>query len=100
MSNAAVRVIQGPLAVPHRFLPLALVFDGSVVEVRPPMTMIVVLLPFTLIGKGVVGEAPKSVGSNGETVFRLKGERAFEVDVWTFKPSMSATLTPRILVLP
>ena len=28
--------------------------------------------------------APKSVGSNGETVFRLKGERAFEVDVWTF----------------
>ena len=27
---------------------------------------------------------PKSVGSNGETVFRLKGERAFEVDVWTF----------------
>ena len=29
-------------------------------------------------------EAPKSVGSNGETVFRLKGERAFEVDVWTF----------------
>ena len=29
-------------------------------------------------------EAPKSVGSNGEPVFRLKGERAFEVDVWTF----------------
>ena len=29
-------------------------------------------------------KAPKSVGSNGETVFRLKGERAFEVDVWTF----------------
>ena len=29
-------------------------------------------------------EAPKSVGSNGETVFRLKGEGAFEVDVWTF----------------
>ena len=29
-------------------------------------------------------EAPKSVGSNDETVFRLKGERAFEVDVWTF----------------
>ena len=26
----------------------------------------------------------KSVGSNGETVFRLKGERAFEVDFWTF----------------
>ena len=24
------------------------------------------------------------MGSNGETVFRLKGERAFEVDVWTF----------------
>ena len=31
-----------------------------------------------------IREAPKSVGSNGETVFRLKGERAFEVDVWTF----------------
>ena len=29
-------------------------------------------------------EAPKSVWSNGETVVRLKGERAFEVDVWTF----------------
>ena len=29
-------------------------------------------------------EAPKSVGSNGETVFRLKDERVFEVDVWTF----------------
>ena len=27
-------------------------------------------------------EAPKFVGSNGETV-RLKGERAFEVAVWT-----------------
>ena len=27
---------------------------------------------------------PNSVGSNGETVLRLKGERAFEVDVWTF----------------
>ena len=26
---------------------------------------------------------PKSVGSNGQTVLRLKGERAFEVDVWT-----------------
>ena len=29
-------------------------------------------------------EAPKSVESNGETVLRLKGERAFEADVWTF----------------
>ena len=29
-------------------------------------------------------EAPRSVGSNGETIFRLKGERAFEVGVWTF----------------
>ena len=29
-------------------------------------------------------EAPRSVGSNGETVLRLKGARAFEVDVWTF----------------
>ena len=27
-------------------------------------------------------EVPKSVGSNSETVFRLKGERAFEVEVW------------------
>ena len=27
---------------------------------------------------------PISVGSNGETVLRLKGERAFEVGVWTF----------------
>ena len=33
---------------------------------------------------GSTWEAPKSVGSNGETVFGLKGERAFEVDVWTF----------------
>ena len=45
--------------------------------------------------------APKSVGSNGEIVFRLKGERASvrgrRLDV---QPSMSATLTPRILVLP
>ena len=24
------------------------------------------------------------IAENGETVFRLKGERAFEVDVWTF----------------
>ena len=40
------------------------------------------------LGTSAVGhaprEAPKSVGSNGETVFRVKGERAFEVDVWTF----------------
>ena len=27
---------------------------------------------------------PKSVGSNGEPVLRLKDARAFEVDVWTF----------------
>ena len=33
---------------------------------------------------GTPWEALKSVGSNGETVFRLKGERAFEVDFWTF----------------
>ena len=31
-----------------------------------------------------LGGVPKSVGSNGETVFAPKGERAFEVDVWTF----------------
>ena len=42
-------------------------------------------------------EAPKSVGSNGETVFRLKGNRGRRLDV---QPSMSVTLTPRILVLP
>ena len=44
-------------------------------------------------------EASKSVGSNGEIVLRLKGERAFEVDVWTFNRRCRATLTPRILVL-
>ena len=27
-------------------------------------------------------EAPRSVGSNGETILRLKGERALEVGVW------------------
>ena len=31
------------------------------------------------------------MGSNGETVFRLKGERAFEVDVWTFKAQAART---------
>ena len=30
------------------------------------------------------------MGSNGETVFRLKDERAFEVDVWTFNLSRAA----------
>ena len=44
--------------------------------------------------------ASKSVGSNGETVLRLKVEQAFGVGVWTFETSMSATLTPRILILP
>ena len=34
--------------------------------------------------RSALKEAPKSMGSNGETVLRLKGERAFEVDVWTF----------------
>ena len=29
-------------------------------------------------------EAPRSVGSNGETIFRVKGERACGGDVWTF----------------
>ena len=33
------------------------------------------------------------LGSNGETVLRLKAEQAFGVGVWTFRPSMSATLT-------
>ena len=41
-------------------------------------------------------EASKSVGSNGETVLRLKAAQAFGVGVWTFETSMSATLTPRI----
>ena len=40
------------------------------------------------------------MGSNGETVLRLKVEQAFGVGVWTFETSMSATLTPRILILP
>ena len=45
-------------------------------------------------------EAPKSVGSNGEIALCLKGvsgDRGERLDV---QPSMSATLTPRILVLP
>ena len=29
-------------------------------------------------------EASKSVGSNGQTVLRLKGSGAFEVGVWAF----------------
>ena len=41
------------------------------------------LFDWLVVGQ-VLGEAPKSVGSNGETVLRLKGERAFEVDGWTF----------------
>ena len=45
-------------------------------------------------------EASKSVGSNGEIVLRLKVEQAFGVGIWTFETSMSATLTPRILILP
>ena len=45
-------------------------------------------------------EAPRSVGSNGETVFRLKGERGVQGRRLDVQPSMSATLTPRILVLP
>ena len=40
------------------------------------------------------------MGSNGETVLRLKAAQAFGVGVWTFETSMSATLTPRILMLP
>ena len=40
------------------------------------------------------------MGSNGETVFRLKGEQACEVDVWTFNRRCRILLTPRILVLP
>ena len=45
-------------------------------------------------------EASKSVGSNGETVLCLKAAQAFGVGVWTFETSMSATLTPLILILP
>ena len=51
-------------------------------------------------GRGRNPEASKSVGSNGETVLRLKAEQAFGVGVWTFETSMPATLTPRILILP
>ena len=40
------------------------------------------------------------MGSNGETVLRLKAAQAFGVGIWTFETSMSATLTPRILMLP
>ena len=43
-----------------------------------------VTTPRVCAPRGRSWEAPRSVGSNGETVFRLKGERAFEVDVWTF----------------
>ena len=35
-------------------------------------------------GRGRNREAQNSVGSNSEIVLRLKGERAAEVDVWTF----------------
>ena len=31
-----------------------------------------------------MGEVQNSVGSNGETVFRLKRERVFDIHVWTF----------------
>ena len=34
------------------------------------------------------------MGSNGETALRLKGVSGDRGDVWTFNPSMSATLTP------
>ena len=48
------------------------------VSLRPPVA--------AFAARSILGgkEAPKSVGSNGETVFRVKGERAFEVDVWAF----------------
>ena len=42
-------------------------------------------------------EASRSVGSNGETVLRLNAEQAFGVGV---HPSISAALTPQILMLP
>ena len=43
----------------------------------------------TSTGAGFTGSmtrkgGTKIRGANGETVFRVKGERAFEVDVWTF----------------
>ena len=61
-SNAAVRVIQGPLPVPLRILPIALVFEGgSVPEVRSPMTMTEALLPFPFVVKGVVRTVPPSL---------------------------------------
>ena len=45
-------------------------------------------------------EASKSMGSNDQTVFRLKGERCVRGRRLDVQPSMSATLTPRILMLP
>ena len=50
---------------------------------RSHLAALRMLFDWLVVGQ-VLGEAPKSVGSNGETVLRLKGERAFEVDVWTF----------------
>ena len=47
-----------------------------------------------------IREASKSVGSNGQTVLRLKGERCVRGRRLDVQPAMSATLTPRILILP
>ena len=44
--------------------------------------------------------ALKSVGSNGETILGLKGERAFEVDVWTFNRRCRLLRPHGFLVLP
>ena len=57
------------------------------------------------LSRGVVVAVPprevsKSVGSNGQTVLRLKGERCVRGRRLDVQPSMSATLTPRILMLP
>ena len=40
------------------------------------------------------------MGSNGVTVPRLKGERTFEVEVWTFDRRWRRLRTPRSLLLP
>ena len=57
--NAAVRVIQGPLAVEGELGELALVFDcGSIRVVRPPSTVIETLRQLPVVLKGAVTAVP------------------------------------------
>ena len=61
MSNAAITVIQGPLAVTHAAGEVTFIFDGrSVVEIRSPLTVVLALLPFPFVLKGVVRAVPSS----------------------------------------